>query len=153
MLASLAKKGAFAVSTMAVASTAAFADVSQVPALKETIRKGHIIQAEDITWIKPAFNRVSPLVITNVKELIGKQALRTIRPEAPVLLRSVRTPPTVARSEEVTLRHVTAGISLEMTARALEDGALHEKIRVLNTSSGRVLQAEIIEPGLVQLIN
>lgn len=152
MIASMTKTTISAMSTMALAATIAHADVKNIPTVKETIRKGEIITEQNISWIKPVFKTQNPLIIADAQELVGKQATRTIRPGAPVPSRAVRVPPTVNRSEDVTLRHVTAGVSLQMTARALEDGAMNQKIRVLNTSSGRILTAEVIEPGLVQLV-
>lgn len=151
MIASMTKNTISAMSTMVLAATIAHADVTNIPTVKDTVRKGEIITEQDIAWIKPVFKSRNPLIIAEADDLVGKQATRTIRPGAPVSTRSVRVPPAINRSDEVTLRHVTSGISLQMTARALDDGSVNEKIRVLNKSSGRILTALVIEPGLVQL--
>lgn len=53
----------------------------------------------------------------------------------------------VRRGEVVTLQYAAPGLSLSMRARALEDGAVGDSVRFLNTSSNRTIEAVIIGPG------
>lgn len=53
----------------------------------------------------------------------------------------------VRRGETVTLQYAAPGLSLSMRARALEDGAVGDTIRFLNTSSNRTIEATVTGPG------
>ncbi|HYD86938.1 MAG TPA: flagellar basal body P-ring formation chaperone FlgA [Vitreimonas sp.] len=53
----------------------------------------------------------------------------------------------VRRGESVTLVYEAPGMSLTMRARALEDGAVGQSVRLLNTSSNRTIDAVVTGPG------
>jgi hypothetical protein len=53
----------------------------------------------------------------------------------------------VRRGESVTLVYAAPGMSLSMRARALEDGAVGDNVRFLNTSSNRTIEAVVTGPG------
>jgi flagella basal body P-ring formation protein FlgA len=53
----------------------------------------------------------------------------------------------VRRGETVTLVYAAPGISLLMRARALEDGAVGDSVRFINTASNRTIDAVVTGPG------
>ena len=53
----------------------------------------------------------------------------------------------VRRGETVTLEYAAPGLSLSMRARALEDGAVGDSVRFLNTLSNRTIEAVVTGPG------
>ncbi|HVK79489.1 MAG TPA: flagellar basal body P-ring formation chaperone FlgA, partial [Verrucomicrobiae bacterium] len=53
----------------------------------------------------------------------------------------------VRRGESVNLVYQAPGMSLNMRARALEDGAIGQSIRLQNTSSNRTIEAVVTGPG------
>jgi len=53
----------------------------------------------------------------------------------------------VRRGETVTLLYAAPGMSLSMRARAMEDGAVGDSIRFLNTASNRTIDAVVTAPG------
>lgn len=53
----------------------------------------------------------------------------------------------VRRGETVTLVYAAPGMSLTMRARALEDGAVGQSVRLLNISSNRTIDAVVTGPG------
>lgn len=53
----------------------------------------------------------------------------------------------VRRGETVTLTYAAPGLSLTMRARALEDGAVGDNVRFLNTASNRTIDAVVTGPG------
>lgn len=56
----------------------------------------------------------------------------------------------VRRGESVTLLYAAPGMSLSMRARALEDGAVGQSVRLLNTASNRTIDAVVTGPGAAQ---
>lgn len=53
----------------------------------------------------------------------------------------------IRRGESVTLVYAMPGMSLSMRARAMEDGAVGQPIRLLNTTSNRTIDAVVTGPG------
>ncbi|MFO1016446.1 MAG: flagellar basal body P-ring formation chaperone FlgA [Hyphomonadaceae bacterium] len=53
----------------------------------------------------------------------------------------------IRRGESVNLVYEAPGMSLSMRARALEDGAVGQSVRLLNTSSNRTIDAIVTGPG------
>ncbi len=53
----------------------------------------------------------------------------------------------VRRGETVTLVYQAPGMSLTMRTRALEDGAIGQPVRLMNTSSNRTIDAVVTGPG------
>lgn len=53
----------------------------------------------------------------------------------------------VRRGDMVTLVYEAPGLSLSMRARALEDGAVGQSVRLLNTSSNRTIEGVVTGPS------
>jgi flagella basal body P-ring formation protein FlgA len=53
----------------------------------------------------------------------------------------------VRRGESVNLVYEAPGMSLSMRVRALEDGAVGQSVRLLNTASNRTIDAVVTGPG------
>ncbi|MGE0739952.1 MAG: flagellar basal body P-ring formation chaperone FlgA [Hyphomonadaceae bacterium] len=58
----------------------------------------------------------------------------------------------VRRGETITLVYQTPGMSLSVRARALEDAAIGQSIRLQNTTSDRTIDAIVTGPGAAQVI-
>jgi hypothetical protein len=57
----------------------------------------------------------------------------------------------VRRGDAVTLLYQAPGVSLSMRARALEDGAVGQSVRLLNTSSNRTVEGVVTGPGAARV--
>ena len=82
----------------------------------------------------------------------GVNAVQVVRPggaRATVAANGTRSvaDATVRRGETITLQYAVPGMSLSMRARALEDGAVGDSVRFLNTSSNRTIEAIVTGPG------
>ncbi|MEZ5995117.1 MAG: flagellar basal body P-ring formation chaperone FlgA [Hyphomonadaceae bacterium] len=83
----------------------------------------------------------------------GVSAVQVVRPGgARATLPSTTGARTIAdaavrRGESVQLVYEMPGMSLAMRARALEDGAIGQSVRLLNTSSNRTIEATVTGPG------
>lgn len=83
----------------------------------------------------------------------GVTSVRVVRPGG---LRATLPPPSnghhvaqaaVRRGDTVTLVYAAPGLSLSMRARALEDAAVGQNVRLLNTASNRTIDAIVTGPG------
>ncbi|MBO6827304.1 MAG: flagellar basal body P-ring formation protein FlgA [Sneathiella sp.] len=123
-----------------------------VPVTTRLIRKGEEITERDID-IKPVrANRVGRNIILDIGELVGKAPRRSIRTGATFNLNNLGDPVTVAKGKSVAVIFKRGGISLTMMGRALENGSTGDIIRVENTKSRKVVQAEVLNEREVLII-
>ena len=122
-----------------------------VPVLAEGRRNGDIIKAEDIIMIETPVDRITPETITKKEELIGKTPKRGMNARALIKIRDVQMPILVKRGEGVVLSMRQGAMTLTVKAKALDDAAKGDIVRVLNTSSNRVLSAMVDGPGAVSI--
>ncbi len=124
-------------------------DVLEVPVLTRRIAPGEIIVDADIAWMTVARDRLGADAVTDLAALVGHTPRRAVAPNQPVRTRDIRTPVVVAKGGFVTIALKTSSMALTAQGRALEDGGLGEVIRVVNTASGRMVEATVAGNGLV----
>jgi len=59
----------------------------------------------------------------------------------------------VRRGEMVSIVYLSAGLQLSMRARALEDAAVGQSVRLENTSSSRPIDAIVTAPGMARAVS
>jgi flagella basal body P-ring formation protein FlgA len=64
----------------------------------------------------------------------------------------VAEPITVGKNSSVSMVFETQNMTLIARGRALQDGAVGDTIRVLNTQSNRTIDAVVAAPGLVRIV-
>ena len=111
----------------------------QIPVLSRTVAPGDVIQLGDIDWQSLRLDRVAPNAITDPKQLVGMTARRPLRAGHTLRLTDVSMAATIKKNAAVTLSVQTDNMSLTTPGRALEDGALGQPIRVVNTTSNKQL--------------
>lgn len=104
------------------------------------------------THLKTETRDVSTLqqgYLVNPEDVLNKQAVR-FTPAGTVLNRMHYTEPTlVRRGERITILSGKAGLAISTVGVAMMDGIKGQKINVKNTTSQRVIQATVINPGVV----
>ncbi len=117
--------------------------LAEVPVLRRRIGAGDIIRATDIDWIEMRVDRIGRDIITEQDDLIGMSPRRPIRPDRPVRASNVELPILVVKNSTVTMVYRTPALLLTLIGRAIEDGALGEGVRVMNTRTKVVVQATV----------
>ena len=107
---------------------------------KRTLPKGHVLTADDLVSEQRDVSRLQSGYVADSKLLAG-QRLKT-----QILAGRILTPAmlqadiAIRRGQTVTLTIASGGINIQMTGKALMDGAVSQRIRVENTNSGRVVE-------------
>jgi len=115
-----------------------------VPVTTRMIRKGERITEADVD-IKPVReNRIGRNIVLDIGELVGKAPRRSIRTGGTFNLNNLGDPVTVSKGKSVAVIFKHGGITLTMMGRALENGSTGDVIRVENTNSRKVVQAEVL---------
>jgi flagellar basal body P-ring formation protein FlgA len=122
-----------------------------MPVLNRLVAPGETIAAQDIETIALPADRLTQAFVVGIADLVGKTPKRSLRPGEPIRPSDVQTPIVIRRGELVTVVLQSATLLLTAQAKALEDGAQGQAIRVSNTRSGKTLDATVNGPGTVML--
>ena len=117
---------------------------------KQTIQAGEVVQAE---WLEAREGRQEQLprnIITDLSQLVGLQAVRTLSAGTRMQAGVVRTPWLVERNATVNVEAQGAGFRISREGTALENGSLDGQIRV-RTDNGEVIRARITGPNQLQV--
>ncbi len=109
---------------------------------RRAIPRGGLIRASDVE-VRMQGGNIPTQAATEIAQVIGKEATRSISADALLLANQVRAPLMVKRGEAVDLFARTAGIIIRTTAIAKEDGSMGELIRIETLDKKRPLSAKI----------
>ena len=127
-------------------------EVSDVPVLARRVMSGELIGKGDIEWIKVRSTRLQRDIILDAGDLVGKSPKRGLRAGRPVRASEVRRPLLVSKSSLVTIVLQAPSMLLTSQGSALEQGSDGDTIRVVNTQSNKVIEAQIIGHGRVTVL-
>lgn len=132
-------------------STVAVKSFEAVLVLTKQLSRNDRIGLEHFTTETRDTSTLQPGYLTDPNDIINKQATRFI-PVGSVLYRSHYSEPTlVKRGERVSIQSGKPGLLITSTGVAMTDGIKGQQISVKNVSSQRVIQATVVNLGLVSV--
>ncbi|WP_337879883.1 flagellar basal body P-ring formation chaperone FlgA [Rheinheimera sp.] len=87
-----------------------------------------------------------------IEPLLGMRTKRRLSAGQPVSRHLLEAQLLVRKGQHVIIQVKTADFAASTTGVALEDGVLHQRIRVQNSSSGAELEAEVVAEDTVQTL-
>ena len=111
----------------------------QLPVLARAVAPGDVIQLPDLDWMAIRIDRVAANAVTDPKQLVGMTARRPLRANQMLRMSDIAMAPAIHRGTMVTLMVQTENMTLTAQGRALEDAAIGQPIRVINTMSNKPL--------------
>ena len=123
--------------------------VIDVPVLNRRIRRGEVIASGDVIWKKYRKALVGRNVVRDRRTAIGQAARRYLAAGGPFQIDDLEAPKLVRKGALVTIQLVTANLRLTAKARAIEDGAMNDTIRVVNVRSKKTVEAIVRGPTTV----
>ncbi|WP_298158469.1 flagellar basal body P-ring formation chaperone FlgA [Brevundimonas sp.] len=108
---------------------------------------GDVVQPEDVIWSTVQTHLAPGGSPSDAEQVIGLSARRALRAGAVVGQRDLVSPRVIARNDMVEVAYIAGGVTLTVTGRATRDAAVGEPVPVLNTSSGRTIDAVASGPG------
>lgn len=115
-----------------------------VPVLRQALRNGSIISKNDIELIEIEEREVQHNMIVNADILIGMTPRRMLQQGKPILISTIESPRMIKRGDMVTMTLQSGPLTLTSRARALQDGAKGDVIRVVNMNSNRTIEAQVL---------
>jgi flagella basal body P-ring formation protein FlgA len=125
--------------------------LTEVPVLAHRIGRGDVIRQGDVTLAKVAANLIGRDTLTDAKDFVGLEATRQLAAGAPLRAIDVRPQVLVAKNSLVTIVLRAGGMELTVQGKALEEGGRGDVVKVMNTKSKRVLEAQVDGPSTVVL--
>lgn len=113
------------------------------------IERGQVISRDDLKLEPVNISRARRGFYNRVEEVAGSLAARRIRANQLLTPALVASLPAVRRGESVKIVASRDGIEASTAGEALSDGQIGELIRVRNVSSDKIIDAKVIEPGVV----
>ena len=125
--------------------------VMEVPVPVHRVGRGEVIRQANVEMAKVPVNDIRPDTILASSELAGLEAVRVLRPGEPIRAADVRPEILVRKNSLVTVVLHAKGLQLSVQGKALDDGARGEAVRVMNTKSKRILEAEVEGPSMLSV--
>lgn len=133
--------------------TGKISPILRVPVLSDNLQNGHIINARDIHHVNIAEREFTRDTIVDADALIGMTARRMIIADRPIKKSDLIAPQVVERGALVNLSLRDSVMRITTQAKALENGATGDVIRVVNTASNKTIQARVTGPNEVVILN
>jgi flagella basal body P-ring formation protein FlgA len=120
-----------------------------VPVLARRVSPGDTITEADIAWISMPADRVPMGVITELADITGKTPRRPLKAQQPVRSGDLIDAVAVTKGSLITVALEGGNMSLTVQGKALQNGAIGDTIRVVNTMSNRTLDAVVVSASRV----
>jgi len=115
------------------------------------LRRGDRLRAKDLRMEHRDAGRVPREATDRLEVLVGKELKRSVREGEPVRTSWVMAPSIIERGQLVRLIVVRGGLRIEGRGKAISDGALGERIRVVNTDSRRQVVGRVAPDGSIHV--
>ncbi|MBO42969.1 MAG: flagella basal body P-ring formation protein FlgA [Rhodospirillaceae bacterium] len=119
----------------------------EIPIVTRRVRKGDIIEKDDVQTISIRVDKLGRNVLMSKEELIGKSPKRTLIEHRPIRTSDVREPVLVRRSSLVTMVYQTRFMRISARGKAKQSGSLGDTVRVLNSGSKKVVEGTVTGPS------
>ena len=118
---------------------------------KRDIRPYQIITQDFIQLKEVKIKNFNQKYFDNFKSVIGKQATRFIKKGSLIKENMVKRPPAIKRGSLVKVVATDGGIIITTIGKALENGFINSRIKVMNINSGKIFIGKIIAPNQVMV--
>lgn len=121
--------------------------------LTRPLQRGETITGQDLSVQRKDVSALRGDFVVQTEQIEHKQALRPIPAGAILSLRNFAEPKLIKRGDKIIISFAQSGFTIRMNGLAMMDGAKGQQIRIKNQSSGRIISATVMEPGLVSVNN
>ncbi len=115
------------------------------------LRRGAPLDSEALRTETRDLRGLPPGFISDPATVLGQTLARSLPEGMPLLRVHLHSEPVVKRGEIVRIEAAGGGLDISIEARALEKGAVGQRIRFENPGTRRRFVAEITEPGRARL--
>ncbi|CAA9892686.1 Flagella basal body P-ring formation protein FlgA [Candidatus Methylobacter favarea] len=121
----------------------------QVLVLSKPVQRGEIITSQHLALEKRDVSNLRDDFFTEAQQVENKQAIRQMPAGTILSLRNFVDPKLIKRGDKVIISAIQPAFAIRMNGIAVMDGAKGQTIRIKNQNSGRIINATVVESGLV----
>ena len=125
-----------------------FADVVVA---RSYLRRHHVIQERDLQLVNRNLSLLSPDVVTEFEELVGKRTTLNMNGQEVLRKSMVERAPLVKKGDRVTLMVENSHFKITALGEVQEEGGRGDRIRLLNTSSKREVYGRILDANTAKI--
>ena len=118
--------------------------LGQYSEAKSSPRQHLAVEKRDVSKLRGDF-------ITQPEQVENKQAAHNTPAGAILGSRSFVEPRLIKRGDKIIITSMQPAFAIRMNGVAMMDGIKGQSIRIKNENSGRIINATVIEPGLVSV--
>ncbi len=119
--------------------------------LSRPVQRGEIITREHLAIEKRDVSKLRGDFATQLEQIENKQAARDTPAGATLSLRGFIEPRLIKRGDKIIISVIQPAFTIRMNGIAMMDGTKNQLIRIKNENSGRIINATVIESGLVSV--
>ncbi|MEX2454574.1 MAG: flagellar basal body P-ring formation chaperone FlgA, partial [Rhodospirillaceae bacterium] len=127
--------------------------VMEIPVLNRRVRRGEKIENGDVVWMEVRQDSAGRNIVLDRDAIVGQAARRFLAENRPINIDDIEPPVLVSKGSLVTMYFETGQLMLTAKARASDDGAMNDTIRVVNITSKRTVEAVVRGPTAVMVPN
>lgn len=125
----------------------AFPAIADTVVPARTIRANAIITGTDVTLV----SNTKSNGYGRIADVVGQEARVVLYPGRPILIDDIGPPAIITRNQVVSVHFFGNGLSIVTEGRALERGAIGDRVRIMNLSSRATLFGQVQEDGTIQV--
>ncbi len=126
--------------------------VLEVPVIVSQVPLNTEFTEADIGYIDLPASRINQGIVLNARDLLGMAPRRNVRLGQPVRRSDIGRPILAARGTRIRVIYQVPGMALTVMGEVMEDGSLGDTIRIRNTTTNQVFDAELTGPGSAQAV-
>ncbi len=118
--------------------------------LKRNIKKGNIISSDDLIE-KTIIKNKNSLYITEKSQIVGKKLSKSFQAGKPITFSVLEKIWMIEKDSNIIIENQLGGITIKVEGVALENADLKQRVKVMNVSSGEILDAYVVNKKKVTL--
>jgi flagella basal body P-ring formation protein FlgA len=122
-----------------------------VAVLAQPVQRGEMITRRHLAIEKRDVSNLREDFVTQIEQAENKQATRQLNTGTILSLSHLVEPKLIKRGDKVVISTTKSDFSIRMSGVAMMDGTKGQLITVKNQNSGRIINATVVEPGLVSV--
>jgi flagella basal body P-ring formation protein FlgA len=131
--------------------TATISAYEKIVVLNQAVQRGEILTPQHVRLENREISRLRSGFFTDFNQVINKQAKRNFSSGKVLTVKNLTEPNLIKRGQKITIAATSPGFTIEMSGLAMQNGIKGQRIAVKNENSNRIIQATVIQPGLVNV--
>lgn len=115
------------------------------------LKRAGIIEPADVILRERDISLINQGYLTSVDQAIGQKIVRPMVNDQVITLVHLEQAEVVRKGDQVVITARSGTLSVRMPGEALANGGLNQQIRVKNLNSQRVIKAQVMAPGQVEV--